>query len=512
MAKPRRRKATLHSAGKVTEADLLERARRLADDPTLAMPTCAGPCVLFSPVTAARKGIMKAHAARDDEGKLQKLAAGGNDLARAYAATLLVARSEKIPYVAELRLGGENVPYVMRGKAKPLYLAGLQHHDDRALRLLSVTTWAKKRRLNFFSTDEGIVCTGRSRTPPPEFVEQEMALLGLESTGGSVYACAHGGCASGEDALVLSWTAASVEMQRCAACAKEGSLLAQILRHIAGQDRRKAFDVRVELMPLAGRALDVTAPLPDAVKNQYLAGGMTDAQLIAAAHEARVGAIRALGRRVLVAAETSYADDVDAFLDALNPSDAERRAIRVALEKEDAPLVLDRASAARALAELWPRHGKLMLDEAARHDATATRLHRDTVTPEEAAELIRRAAKEGAATAVAETLPTYGRLPPAASAVDAIARAFRANGKEAAVRVALEQAAQPMAKGVVLAALQELDAAKGQEWRFTNADQDVASNARDAVRALLRDAPETYHASLVDASARSGETATFAPR
>lgn len=115
MAKRPRRKATLRSTGKVTEADLRERAQALVDDPTLAMPICEGGCVLFSPAKAASRAIPRIHAAREDEAKLQRYASWGNELAKAYAATLLILHAEKIPYVAELRLPTGTIPYVIRG-------------------------------------------------------------------------------------------------------------------------------------------------------------------------------------------------------------------------------------------------------------------------------------------------------------------------------------------------------------------------------------------------------------
>lgn len=507
MAKKQRRKASVHSAGKTTEAELLAAARALHADPSLAMPACEGGCVLFSPVAAARRGILKAHAARDDEAKLQRLASGGNDLARAYAATILLVHQEKIPYVAELRLGGENVPYVLRGKAKPLYLAGLQHHDDRALRLLSVATWAKSRRMHFFSANRGIVCTGRSNAPPRDFVEEEAADLELSETSPGKFACGHEG-----DAVVVEWQAAGVELKRCAACAAEGSMLRDLLRHMAGPERRAGFRVRVDLAPIAGVAVDVASPLDVATSDRYLAGAMDDAAVLEAGRAARLSELRRLGRRLYVAGTTSYGDDARAFADALNASEAERRAIDAALAAEEGAVIVDRPTSARVLAELWPKHGRTMLAAAAGHAATAEALHKESVTPEEAADLVRRAAREGSARSVSEGLPAYASLPVAAAAADAIARAYRASGKDAAVRVALERASQGRAKGVALAALLELDAAKGQEWRFAGADHDVAAGARSAMQGILKGPAERYHEALLEASRRAGETATFAPK
>jgi hypothetical protein len=257
MPRKGRRKASLRSAGKVRESDLLERARALAADPSLATPICEGPCVVFSPVKAAQRAIPRIHAAREDEAKLLSFAKKGNDLARAYAATLLVARADKIPYVAELKMPGGAAPYVVRGSAKPFFLAGLQNHTDRALRLLAMMPWAKKRGIHAFSADRGLVCTGKSPRPPRDFVEEEMDELSLEGEGAR-FSCGHAG-----DKLVLHWRDAGVDVARCETCVEDGSTLNLILRHMTGPKLLRGFDVSADLAPLEGEALDAPSALPE---------------------------------------------------------------------------------------------------------------------------------------------------------------------------------------------------------------------------------------------------------
>lgn len=514
MAKKPRRKASLHSAGKVTEAELLARARALADDPTPAMPICEGGCVLFSPVVAARKAILRIHAQRDDEAALTKATSRGNELAKAYAATLLLARSERIPYVADLKIMGEAVPYVMRGTAKPFFLAGLQNHHDRAHRLLAVMPWVRKRRLHFFSADRGIVCTGRRASPPEDFVREEAEDLGLARREPGVYACEHGGACEGHDALIIHWRAAGERLERCEDCLDEGSTLGSLLRHMAGPKLLSQFDVEVRLRPLhtrAGAPLPAETSLPAEARTAYLAARLSDQGLLAAARQARVASLRTAGRRIYVAGDTSYGEDVEAFVAALQPNATEERALRAGLAAHEGSLVIDRATLARALHGLWPQQGRRML-EAVSDAATADSLYREKPAPEEVVELVRRAGREGSARAELARLPTYATLPPAADAAHAIARAFRTQGPEAAVRAAQERASLPKAKGVVLGFLLALGGAKGQEWRFSDGDREVASALAPVVERLLRGDAAGYHEALVEASLRSGETASFAPR
>lgn len=503
MAKPKRRKASLHSAGRVTEADLLANARELAEDPSPIVPRCEGGCVLFSPVRSAQRAIPKVHAARDDEGALVNMAARGNDLARAYAATLLLALSGKVPVVANLRTpDGSVVPYVMRGTTKPFFLAGVQHHDDRVLRLLAVTPWARKRGLHFWSVDDGIVCTGRRATPPADFIEVEAERLALTKTG-DAYTCGHEG-----DAVEVELPG-DVRFVRCETCGKDGSLARELLTHAIGNRILKETRVRARLVPLravSGVAPTVEASPPDALLQGYLRGTGKDADFLEAARQARVAALKTAGAH-LVAGDASYGDDAEAFLDALAPSPQERQALRAALAAHKGPVVLDRATTARAIAELWSEHGLRML-EAVADPEQARSVHKPGATAEEAVELVRKAARLGAARAALAGVPAYDRLPPAAALADAIARAYRTGGADAAVRVATD--GKP--RGVALAFLQEVGGTRGQEWRFAPSDQDVAASVRPQVEALLRGPPESYHEALVAASRAAGETQTFSPR
>lgn len=507
MAKPKRRKATLHSAGKVTEQDLLALARELYDDPTPAIPICEGNCGLFSPVKAARKAIPRIHAARDDPKKLARYARSGNDYARAFAATLMLANEGKIPFVADLRLPGETVPYVMRGRAKPFYLAGIQHHDDRALRLLAVAKWTRKRGLHFYSADRGIVCTGKVPRPPTDFLAEEAELLGLKPEGPHAYSCGHAG-----EGVTLWWLGITPEVSfaRCLSCTKDGSTMAEVRKHVAAPKGERQFRVEPRLAALGGAGGAVASTVEPGVMKAYVSGTLSDAKLLEAARHARIASIKGAGAQY-VAGDVHYGPDVDAFLRALGASGEEETALRAGLAKHGGAIVLDRPTLARLVGELWAEHGPAML-EAVTDRASAEALYKKEVNADQALEILRKAARQGAGRAALASLPVYGALPPAASAADAIARAFRGQGREAAVRVAQERANIPKAKGVALGMLTALQARQGQEWRFSASDQDVAVTLASHCEALLRGPPESYHEALAAASRGAGETAPIERR
>lgn len=506
MAKKRRRKASLHSAGKVVEGDILARVRELADDPALATPACVGRCVLFCPFKAARQRNLRVHAARDDPQRLLSFARRGNRLSRAYAAAVLVSREDKLPYIAELRLPFGSLPYVIRGKALPLELAGLQHHDDPRARLLAARNAVKSRGLHVYSVGDRMVCTGKRPMPPREFVEQELDALDLAERTPGRFTCEHGGAEAG-DALVLRWEPASVTVEVCAECADESNTLHAILEHMATPNPRTEFIVEAPLAPLKGAGAPPPPAAPETGVRDYLQGAIGDAALIERARAARVAALRAGTGAAFVAGDRWFGSDAAAFIDALEPSDVERAALAAALAGLDRPVVVERASPVRALAEVWRDRGREALRAAAGGDAaTADALYHPDATPEDVGDALKRAAARGAKARVQAVLPSFRRLPAPAALADAIARAHRADGADAARRLAQQKASGGRDRGVALAFLRALGSSEGQDWRFSRVDQELADALDPDARALLECPPGEYSDVLARLARAAGAT------
>ncbi|MHB8606448.1 MAG: hypothetical protein ACYDCK_14480 [Thermoplasmatota archaeon] len=510
MKRPKRR-ASLHSTGKVQEADLLARAHDLYDDVELAIVKHEGPCVLFCPFKAGERAVRKVHAKRADEKALARASKGGNLFARAYAATLLIGRAEKLPVVASLRLPGNIVvSYGQRGKAKPLHLAGLQHFDDRALRLLLVADAVRKRDLHVWSTDDGLVCTGKRSAPPGAFLREEMDIIDATEDSAGAWSCAHKSAPG--DRLVLTWPAADARLTLCSACAADENTLRKLLLHFATRDPTNALVPSVRLAPFerlagAGEPLDPHFAPDDADMKAYRDGAISDREFLARARGAALAALRRMTERRYVAESRDFGDDATAFVDALKPTPAERRALLAALATADGPVVVERASVARTLAEIWKRAGRDALLAAAKENAAvADALYREDAAPETLPALIARAASEGEHAAVSAALPRYARLPPAASVADAIARAFRALGRDEAARVALTKTQEGRERGVALAFLRALGRADGNDWRFGPIDREVADALAADARRLLECDADAYHDALVELARRAGAT------
>ncbi|MCD6461790.1 MAG: hypothetical protein J7L61_03515, partial [Thermoplasmata archaeon] len=151
----------IKTGAKALERKMAAKARALREDPSPLLPE--GCERTFAPV---RRALERVQQAADDEDKLRRLARKGDPLARAYAGTLLLLHSDISPTFGVIRLPHREVSIAYWGKTSREKTVGVQYYDDPVLRLYCVKDIARKKRIWIYSTDEGMVCTGRTPDPP----------------------------------------------------------------------------------------------------------------------------------------------------------------------------------------------------------------------------------------------------------------------------------------------------------------------------------------------------------
>ncbi|MCJ2533602.1 MAG: hypothetical protein LN411_06805, partial [Candidatus Thermoplasmatota archaeon] len=114
---------------KVREKDLLAKAEALKEDFELVLPTCSQKC-RGCPFIRTRMHLERVSRAKDDPRRLEKLAAKGDKLARAYAATVGLAHDKKAPYLASAKYPRGTVMFALRGKTSREKLIGVQNYDS----------------------------------------------------------------------------------------------------------------------------------------------------------------------------------------------------------------------------------------------------------------------------------------------------------------------------------------------------------------------------------------------
>ena len=178
MAKKFRRMRTFaRTAAKSMEKKLVENAKKLRDDPYLILPEYSDNYSkkYFDKI---KKNLDKVSRFKDDVSKLEKLS-NKRDLGGALAGTLLIAHSEKAPYLAVSKYPTGDIAYAQRGRADREKLIAIQHFDNPILRLLGVKDIVLKKRLHVYSWDEGFVSTGLEAKPPEEFIDFLMKKINL---------------------------------------------------------------------------------------------------------------------------------------------------------------------------------------------------------------------------------------------------------------------------------------------------------------------------------------------
>ncbi len=174
MAKPKKYKIRTgaRTAAKVQEKELITKAKKIKKNPALVIPKCEheGRC----PLDKIRRQVNRVRMFADDDKRLKKLAGAGDQLSRAYAATLLIAQSEKAPYLAVFRTPFGEIAYALRGKVKKEKLIGVQHYDKPKWRFLSLVDLATKKGLHIYFTKSGLICKGREEPPPANFIKEMM--------------------------------------------------------------------------------------------------------------------------------------------------------------------------------------------------------------------------------------------------------------------------------------------------------------------------------------------------
>ena len=98
----------------------------LLEDPDVLVPENRGSS-LFFPWRGVSKKLHKVAKYEDDMNRLEGFAARGPPLVKAFAATLIVRKEGKAPYLGALATPMGELQYAQRGKVTADYLIGVQH-------------------------------------------------------------------------------------------------------------------------------------------------------------------------------------------------------------------------------------------------------------------------------------------------------------------------------------------------------------------------------------------------
>ncbi|MBN1280541.1 MAG: hypothetical protein JXA00_02720 [Candidatus Thermoplasmatota archaeon] len=493
--KPRMARSLARTAPKSQEKHLVENAKALQQDPFVLLPRCTGENEKY--FQKLRKQLSKVHRFSHDAAKLEKLA-HKRGLDGALAGTLLLALSEKAPYLAALSFPTGDVMYAQRGKADREKLIAVQHFDDPVFRLRGIKDIVFKKNLHVYSWDDGYVCTGTQANPPQAFIEFITHQVGFPVSQDTV-TCPHitADVAQKKDYhalnyLRIAWTSAQVTIAICENCAKTTrNTMFTISKYLMHPNLSDDFSIDV-ITPLRCHqdAVD-TSRTTDL--QRYLAGQLTDYELIkhrARDHEAQV---KQLEERLFVLDGVSYGTEPAQFIDALHPTPYERKALDFFLEHSNEPVIVSKITPSKLIERYWCEYGRDFLATVISDPAMVDSfLHLDE-TP---ANIITLAFEYQQRQEILSQLPVFPNLPPLAAFADTVARTYRTFGEHKALSEIKKHPDTPKGKSLAYAFLLAFGKAAEVKWKYTTEESEYGGFLQPHAQKLLEASPQQYATTL----------------
>lgn len=483
----RRYRFGLKTASRKEERDILRRVEALREDPGLLIPECIhGAHRIFR---REERALRRVASLADDQKSLERASRRGPPLARAYAATLLLAHQGRATHLGVLPVGNRQVAYAHRGKARPEHLVAVQHYDDPWIRIVGYLDTVKRHRAHLYSSPSGFLCSTRPAAPD-WYVADVLSKSALQGRD----ACPH---VDGLGPFIeILWHSAGRTLRLCRRCDPGGNLIHQIARGIGAADPTDDLEVNVHYCP-EGDCLD-DVPLDPGERDAYLRGERTNAQILDA-HMARVAAT-ARERRLIVIDHRCL--DVAGAVRRLAPEGPERVALEVVLRRKG--FFGTGVTAAQVIQEHWDALKGEILPRVAPGVDIAPYME-DNRPP---LQVVAAASAEAERHERAAAIPDLQDLPPLGRVAHDLARTYRVEGHEPAenaIAALFREADLEMKERALLLAFQRTLGLRVDGWRYGMDARDYAEYLLPLVGDLLQGPVEEYGDAMAALLAALGE-------
>jgi len=505
MAKKIRRVRTFaRTATKSMEKNLVENAKKLKENPYLILPEYSDN-YSNKYFTKIRSSLEKVHRFKDDTKKLEKLAKK-KGLDGALAGTLLIAHSEKAPYLAVAKFPTGEITYAQRGKADKEKLIAVQHFDDHVLRLLGVKEIALKKQLNIYSWDNGYISTGQNPKPPKEFISFVVNKLGF-STKDNVMICDHIKAENAKNKeivkkhyLWIQWKSADFIFAICEDCTKSTkNTLFNITKYLIEPDISKDFIIKVVGQVIKQNISDVDKKT--IYVKEYLSGELSDYDFIKKNLKQRKESIEQSEEKLLILDGVSYGQDVDGFIKALKPNNFEREGLEFMLNQIDEPVIIKNASPNKVLERYWTKYGLDLIISIINNEEMSKKFFSLNDTPSNILEAV-FSFKERQQ--ILSMLPKYESLPPLARFADSIARTYKTFGEKNALGEIKKRPDNPKGKSLAYAFLLAFEKGQDKRWQYSHIEIEYGEFLKDYAKKLLDSKPKEYNKALKELLTASG--------
>jgi len=491
------------TASKSMEKKLVENAKKLKQDPYLILPDCSDN-YSTKHFNKIKKTLDKVSRFSDDTDKLEKLA-NKRGLDGALAGTLLVANSEKAPYLAVAKYPTGDITYAQRGKAEKEKLIAVQHFDDPVLRLLGIKDVSRKRRLHVFSWDNGFLSTGLQSEPPDEFLSYVLKKTKLNYKNG-VAVCGDikpeivkNKELSKKNYLYIHWKSADVLIGICEDCAKENkNTFFTLTKYMLNPNLSNDFSIEVIGQVVKQRELGDTQKV-----DEYMSGELNDYEFIKTNMKHREESLKESGEKMFILDGNSYGQDADRFIDALKPNKYEKEGLKLILAEVDEPVVLDNVTPNKVLERYWKKHGLIVIDSIIDDEKTSKDFFSLDETPSEILQLVFNFKERQK---ILSQLPRYKSLPPLAKFADNVVRTYKTFGQKKALSEIKKRPDNPKGKSIAYAFLLVFGKGSDKKWQFSQVELEYGEFLKQHAKKLIDSKPEKYHKNLKELLVSSGSS------
>ena len=503
--KERPQKSFARTAPKSQEKYLVENAKKLQHDPFLILPTCTDEGKKY--LQKIRRQITKIQQYHDNEAKLEKLS-NKKGLDGALAGTLLLAISEKAPYLAALTFPTGDITYALRGKADKEKLIAVQHFDDPVFRLRGIKDLVFKKKLYVYSWDNGYVCTGREAQPPSEFIEFIKNKIGFSATKGAI-TCPHIPADVAQkreyvslNYLLIEWKSAHLSIALCENCAKSTKNTMYAISKYMLQ-KNLSDDFSIDVMTQVGKHSDLSAHQKTSYLQQYLSGEQTDYEFIKQIARSQEAQVKKTDEKILVLDGVSFGTDVSRFIDALQPNTTEKVALKFILQKTQEPLIISKITPSKLLERYWDQYGNDFLESILDDKQIAESLFKLDDSP---SNIVKLAFEYKQRKTVLSQLPAFKTLPPLAAYADTVARTYRTFGETKALAEIKKHPDTPKGKSIAYAFLLTFKKATEVKWKYSKEEIEYGEFLQNQAKKLLECKPDEYHNVLQELLKASGSS------
>ncbi|UCH89134.1 MAG: hypothetical protein JSV49_00350 [Thermoplasmata archaeon] len=520
------------TASKVQEKDLIQKAKHLKKNPELIIPYCDQHC-RFCPFEKVRRQVEQISEKADDKRILTKLTSKGDPIARAYAATLLLAIKGEVPFLAVFRTPLQEVTYAYRSNCKKEKLIGVQYYDDPILRMLSVLDIVKKKGIYIYSLDKKMVCTGKTPDPPQEFIDQMISSLktgvkGHKFEDSTIYTCTHLDVKKVRDEspakqayLKINWLSADTALATCERCAKHSkeNIYMKLVLRIAAKDVSKDFEISVIAKPLVETKCPVCSeldeiPIEPELLEKYTKGIISDKDLIEEHWSNFKSEMISSGKKHFILDHICYGTNLKEFINQLEPDEHELIALKTVLKKVPKAVVVSKVTPNKVLTMYWQEFGREAIYSVTNDREFSKKMFKKhDVNKVPPSQILKESSGEFKHINVIKALPSYDKLPAVAKFADEMARTYKTRGADDTAR-AIEhyRSTDTRIKSIAFGFLLALNKGSSKKWQYTTTEIEFAQFLKKPVQSLLKAEPDDYHKALQELLRATGSTEEIKPK